>query len=798
MNEQRKVTACRWVLALLVSVLLCGVDATTALADGMVIFPEVLGPGNLGVRYHYVTVSIEDGHAITQVEQEFYNPYDSSVFGQYLFPVPPDAILSDFQATVDGQVQQVVRQDVATTNLTLYNAVAQQRDPSLLQYVDWESLAFDLDLGPGESCRMILKYEEVLIPVGGMYRYRYTLSTERYSSQPLEQVSLAVDVTASSGLANVYSSSHLVTIERLGKNQAQVRWKAQNFLPTDDFELFFAPVEGGFGGGLLTGQRNGSDHLLFLFAPQEEPNPSGSLPKDIVFIIDHSGSMSGGKIEQARNALHFILGQLGEDDRFSIVDFSDHLKVFAPTLQPVEEGILADAWRYVDQLTADGGTDLDAALQAGLGIMADSERREAVKVVVFLTDGLPTAGITDEALIAQRVAQTNARLESRLHVFGVGYDVNTHLLDRLAADNGGTVTYVQPGENLETTLTGFYDRIAHPVLTDVQVEFEGLEAGELYPQATPDLFQGSSLLLTGRYRATSESVVVRVRGQAGAEEREYVYRFDLSQTGGHDFVPRLWATRRVGDLLDQVRVKGESPELIEAIQELGLGYGLVTPYTTFVVQGQADGAASLANMILYADQAALNRASGSTTIQARVQNQAYQDATQADLATGANIVNYAQNSLAQVPGADRNDPDQMLNVDLSLLQGQKNLADTITVEWIERNVGVDRVVEFGSEEYFALAQDPTIRPFLQSGLNVVFAQHGKVVLVQDAESLDVGRVHVIQISQPADENRARPSTTPLVLIGVLASIAALLGIWQVFHRRNRSMDGEWASERISE
>lgn len=781
MNEHRKATTCRWVVALLVSVLLCGVDVTTALADGMVIFPEALGPGNLGVRYHHVTVSIEDGHAITQVEQEFYNPYGSPVFGQYLFPVPPDAILSDFQATVDGQVQQVIRQDVNTTNLTLYNAVAQQRDPSLLQYVDWESLAFDLDLGPGESCRMTLEYEEVLAPVGGMYRYSYTLSTERYSSQPLEEVSLQVDVAVSSGLATVYSSSHPVTIERLGKDRAQVRWDAYGFLPTTDFELFFSPAEGGFGGGLITGQRHGHDHLLFLFAPQEEPDPDDSFPKDIVFIIDRSGSMSGEKIEQARNALHFILGQLGEADRFSIVDFSDRLDSFAPTLQPVERNVLADARRYVDRLTADGATDLDAALQAGLEIMAGSERREAAKIVVFLTDGLPTAGITDDGSIAQRAAQTNARLESRLHVFGVGYDVNTHLLDRLAADNGGTVTYVQPGENLETTLTGFYSRIAHPVLTDVQVEFEGIEVSDLYPPAIPDLFQGTSLLLTGRYRARSDSVTVRVRGQAGAEERVYVYQFGLSQTGGHDFVPRLWATRRVGALLDRVRVEGESDELVKAIQDLGLGYGLVTPYTTVVVLGQAEGAASMSNMALYQDQVSLNQVSGSTTIQARVQNQVYQLAEQADLAIGANIVNYHQNSLAQVPGADGNDPNQMLNVDLSLLQGQKDLAGPITVEWIERNVGVDRVVEFGSEEYFALAQDPTLRPFLQSGLNVVFAQHGEIVLVQDTESSNEGGVRVIKVSQPVE---SPAQTWPLVLVGVLAGIAIFLSVWQVLWRRN--------------
>jgi Ca-activated chloride channel family protein len=719
----RKIT-----LALLISVLWFNLGSSLVHADGMIL-PEALSPDYLVVRYHRVTVNIKDSHVVTRVEQEFYNPHPFPVSGRYLFPVPPEAILSRFQATVDGQAQRVTRQDPATTNAALYDIVAQRRDPSLLQYADWETLAFDLNLPAGGSRQMSLEYEEVLAPTGGLYRYRYVLSTERYSSQPLEQASLTVDLHASSGLTSLYSPTYPVTTERLGPGRARVSWEAQNVRPTEDFELFFAPADGGFGGGFLTGQREGHDHFLFLFAPEAEPVQGDVLPKDIVFVIDRSGSMSGEKIEQARNALHFILSQLNEDDRFSIVGFDHRLSILARTLQSVEKGALADARWFVDGLTADGNTDLETALQAGLEILHDSERRDASQLVVFLTDGLPTAGVTDEALIARLVTQANARQKARLHVFGVGYDVNTHLLDRLAADNGGSVTYVQPGESLEAVLTGFYERIAHPVLTDVEVEFEGLEASHLYPDEMPDMFQGSSLLLTGRYRATAPTVTVRVRGQAGEEEKEYVYHFDLEQDGNHDFVPRLWATRRVGALLDRVRVEGESKTLVEEIQQLGLSYGLVTPYTTFIIETQADGAASAANMALYANQAELNQAWGQTTVQARVQNQLYQQAAQANLASGANVINNGQHSLAQVASQ---------SVDLSLLRGARKRDNDVidaplTTEWIERHIGVDRQVTFGSEEYFALADDPAARPFLQSGPNVVFAYQGEVISVQDSE-----------------------------------------------------------------
>ena len=232
------------ILALLVSLLWLNVGGSLTLADGMIL-PEALSPDYLIVRYHRVTVSIEDNHAVTRVDQEFYNPHPFPVEGRYLFPLPPEAILSRFQATVDGQPQQVDRQDPATTNAALYPIVTQRRDPSLLQYADWESLAFDLSLPPGGSRQMNLEYEEVLVPAGGLYRYHYLLSTERYSSQPLEEVSLTVNLHSASGLSSLYSSTHPVTVERPGPGQARVSWEARDIRPSDDFDLFFAPAEGG-------------------------------------------------------------------------------------------------------------------------------------------------------------------------------------------------------------------------------------------------------------------------------------------------------------------------------------------------------------------------------------------------------------------------------------------------------------------------------------------------------------------------------------------------------------------------
>jgi Ca-activated chloride channel family protein len=756
----------RLIPVLAATMLVLGMGVGTTNADGMLLpLPEGEASGYLAVRSHHVTVQIRDTHAITRVEQEFYNPYPFPVESRYLFPIPPDAIVSGFQAVVDGESQSVVHQDPSATNAELYAVIVRERDPSLLQYADWESLAFDLDLPAGGSRKMSLEYEEVLAPTGGLFRYRYVLSAERYSALPLEEVSVGVDLSLSSGVGSIYSSSHQVVIDRSGPGQARVSWEATDVRPDQDFELFYASADDGVGVGLLTGERNGQDHFMFLFSPQLEPLQERRLPKDIVFVVDRSGSMSGEKMDQARNALQFILGQLAADDRFSIVGFDDRPTVWSAALQPAEPHELQDARRFVETLYADGSTDIEAALQVGLGILERSESRNVARMLVFLTDGLPTAGITDETHIARLVAETNSRLKARLHVFGVGYDVNTHLLDRLAAENGGSVTYVPPGENLEQVLTSFYSKIADPLLTDLVVEFEGLSVSDLQPRYLPDLFQGSTLLLAGRCQATGDEAVVRVGAWAGDERKEYVYRFNLDEAKDFDFVPRLWATRRVGELLDRVRVDGESPALVEEIRGLGFGYGLVTPYTTRIIYGTAEGAASLDNMDLYG-RSGLNEAWGEVTVQARVQNQAYQQAAQADLATGANVVNHGQHSLAQV-GAQ--------SVDLSLLQRLDAGDGPITPEWIAANVEPDRTIEFGSRQYFDLAGDPDARPFLQSGTNVLFAYEGKVIAINDSNESAPTQSDTLSPGGSVTRDPARGPWLTGLLVSVVTTMLELVG-----------------------
>ncbi len=726
----KRKTKRRTISALVLALALSGLLASTAQADGMMIpFPSEVG--YLQVDYHRVTVTIDGPHAHTSVEQRFSNPYLMPLEARYVFPLPPGATIRDFTVQLDGAPQTVQNMSRAETEAYLQKAIADRQDPSLLQYLGWEIYAVDLTLPPLGGTSMILEYEELLLPQGNLCRYYYTLGTERYSLTSLQEVSVEVDLQADDGIATVYSPGHQLSVERLSAGRVRASYHAENVLPTEHFELYYTLTGQPFGAGLLTHadpELPDEGHFLLLLSPSSNVAEADAAPKDIVFVVDRSGSMAGEKIEQARQALQFILGQLNEEDRFAVVSFDDLIETQAEALQPVTAQTIRRAQSYVARLRDRGNTDIEGALRRGLGMLKISQSRPgATPVIVFLTDGLPTAGVTDEAAIVDSVRLGNDVVGASIHVVGVGYDVNTHLLDRIAAQNHGAVTYVQPGESLERVLTSFYSQIAHPLLTDVEVEFEGLMVEDVYPRQLPDLFVGSSLALVGRYStADSTTATVRLRGQMAGEVWEQVYSFDLTEVGEHAFAARLWATRRVGELLDRVRVEGETAALVEEIESLGLQYGIVTPYTVGVVQGQASGAASAANMQLYRQdldgdgRPDINQASGAATVGARAQNLAYQQATQVGLAAGANVVNVGDKSAAQV---GRYAFDLSLVADLGL--------DSLAAAdegWLEENA--DRIVRFASEEYFELAKDAAVNQLLQAGPNVVFEHEGKVIAVQ--------------------------------------------------------------------
>jgi len=275
------------------------------------------------------------------------------------------------------------------------------------------------------------------------------------------------------------------------------------------------------------------------------------------------------------------LEHLNPEDRFNIVAFSTGVRVYGRELQSAEDA--DDAWRFIDDLRAVGGTNIDLALAEALA-MADGERPQ---IIMFLTDGLPTEGVTDTDRIIANV-ERQASENVRIFTFGVGNDVNTFLLDTIAQDNRGASSYVRPHESVEEEVSGFYAKVSTPLLADIELEFGDLRIEDTYPYPLPDLFAGTQLVVAGRYREGGRTDVV-LSGEINGRQQEFVYEnLRFSDRGGEEFIPRLWATRKIGYLLNEIRLHGEGRELIDEIVDLSVRYGIMTPYTSFLVEEEQD------------------------------------------------------------------------------------------------------------------------------------------------------------------------------------------------------------------
>lgn len=560
--------------------------ALPAPADG-VILPDEPDEGWLSIVHHDVTVKIRDGVVTTSVDQLFRNETGRTVEGRYVFPLPPGAVVSSFTMWVDGEALEAEILGATEARAIYEDFVRRAIDPALLEYVGRDTLSARIfPIPEADERRIEITYTELLSAENGLYRYRYPLDTERFSARPLDRVRISVDVETTEILTSVYSPTHRVAFERSGPFRAIGIHEDHELLPTQDFVLYVGITTEALGMSLLTYRAPDEDGFFLLIAtPPQLDGASEPLPKDLVFVLDRSGSMSGEKFEQAKEALRFILDNLHPNDRFAVVAFSDYVDAYETELESVSSEAIARATAWTSNLSASGGTDIDAALSSALPLF---ELNDRPRFLIFLTDGEATAGETDPTVIAENALARN-HAAARVFVFGVGTDVNTVLLDQLAAEGRGTTTYVLPNEDLEVSLSTFYRKIASPVLTDLELELAEVDAFDLFPRTLPDLFRGSQLLVLGRYRDADEARVT-LSGQAAGIATAYTALQSFPDVELEaSFLPRLWAGRKIAYLLNQIRLYGERDELVDEVIDLSKTYGVITPYTSFLVdEGELD------------------------------------------------------------------------------------------------------------------------------------------------------------------------------------------------------------------
>ncbi len=605
------------IVLLLSSILIFGLQ-TGVKADGIIIpQPPICDPGDcpptpfpiaqLEIEYHHVEVQIADQIAVTRVDQVFRNPNEWTVEGRYIFPIPPEAVVTDFILWIDGApiAGEILSAEAARQT---YEAIVRDlKDPALLEYSDQGALQAQIfPIEPGQTRRIELEYSQILTAENGLLAYRYPLNTEKFSTQPLESVSVTVEIESGNPIRAAYSPSHPVEIQKPDSYHLRARYAETNIRPETDFLLYYSVGE------------NPACHLLTYRDPFDEINPDGffllllapepeaqaePIPKDILLVLDRSGSMEGEKFIQAQNALRYILTHLNPADRFNIVTFSTKIDPFGDGLQSSEAIPAALAW--VDRLAALGSTDINRALLETTDMLPANDPATTARptYIIFITDGLPTEGVVDSAQILKNF-QAEAGPDLRLFSFGVGFDVDTFLLDSLAANHHGRSAYVLPGEQLDETLSGFYNQISSPVLTQLELDFGEIRVTDLYPNPLPDLFEGTQIVIAGRYNQGGSSDIT-LNGLIHNQTAAFKFQEQFFETDSHasqqnslnEFIPRLWATRKIGYLLKEIRLNGPHQETIDQIVQLSIRYGIVTPYTSYLVTEPAPLGAQAQNRI---------------------------------------------------------------------------------------------------------------------------------------------------------------------------------------------------------
>jgi Ca-activated chloride channel family protein len=587
-----------WLQRVLLTVLFVAGWSVAARGDGFIVInqpptPVPVPPGHfafapLDVSFHRVSVEIKDQVAVTSVDEEFSNPNPVRLEGTYLFPLPPGAHIDKFSMDINGKMQQAELLPADKARTIYEDIVRRYRDPALLEYVGRETFKVRIfPIEPNGKKRVKIQYTQLLKSDTGLVEYTYPLNTEKFSARPLQEVSVKVTLETTESLKSVYCPTHQVEIKRDGTKKAVVSFEDKNVRPDMDFKLIFAREKNDIGVNLMTFRNSPDDgYFVLLASPGMDVKEAKVQPKDICLVLDTSGSMAGKKMEQAKKALSFCLANLNAEDRFNVIRFSTEADELFNNMMSADKENVAKAQAYVEELKPIGGTAIDEALQKAIA-MGKNRRiagQERPYVVIFLTDGQPTIGETKEDGILANVAKADAT-GTRIFSFGIGTELNTHLLDRLAEATRAVSQYVIPSEDIEVKLSNFYTKIKDPVLSNVSVAFTGadIKTSQVYPGTMPDLFKGGMLVVFGKYTGKG-AAAVKIGGTINGAKREFVTDVNFADHDtANEFIPRLWATRRVGWLLDEIRKNGETAELKDEVVKLARRHGIVTPYTAYLI-----------------------------------------------------------------------------------------------------------------------------------------------------------------------------------------------------------------------
>jgi Ca-activated chloride channel family protein len=583
------------------------------------------------IRSVDIHADVQDQAAKVRISQVFQNPSSVPMEAQVLFPLPSGSAVSALTLMVDGHEMtgRILTREEARR--TYEEIVRHRRDPALLEYVGrdlFETSVFPVP--PGRESTVQIRYSQLLKKDSGMVDFLLPIGAAKHSARPVENLTITVNIAAPAPIRTVYSPTHQADISRPDPTHAVSKLTLHNVTTSDDFRLLYSTDANPVGVNVISYRPSGSEdgYFVLLATPAPAGGATQQIPKTAIFLCDRSGSMSGPKMEQVKSALQFLLRQLGPADTFNIVAYDSEVEAFRPELQRADAGTITAATTWVGSLAAGGGTNIDGALRTGLGMLKDSSRPA---YVFFLTDGQPTVGERNELKITQNAAQLNT-VHARLFAFGVGYDVNGRMLDRLARELRGQTVYVRPNENIEAPVSALYAKIGTPAMTNVaiDIQLDGGGVARVYPRQLPDLFRGDQLVLVGRYKKGGAAKIT-LNGNVGDKKQSLTFHAtfaDSSHDDSNGFVARLWAMRRIGEIIDDLDLHGRNQELVDELVSLSQRYGILTPYTSFLTEERVNLSDLRRNITVAAEAVALQMkdVSGISGFSQREQKAAFQNA----------------------------------------------------------------------------------------------------------------------------------------------------------------------------
>jgi Ca-activated chloride channel homolog len=550
------------------------------------------------IRSVDVQADVHNQAAKVRMSQVFENTGEVPLETQFLFPIPDDAAVSELTLLYDGKELPGKLLDRDEARRIYEEIVRRQRDPALLEYMGHGLFQTSVFPIPPHAKRTVeIRYSQLLRKSDGLIDFVLPLGTFKHTDHPIGTLNVNFRLETSDPIKTVYSPTHSVTIDRPDDHHATCKMSLSNVQAPDDLRILCGTHVGPVGMSLVSFRPKDKEdgYFMLLASPELKAAQTAAAPKTVVIVIDRSGSMSGEKIEQARQAVKFLVHQLKPADTFNIIAYDSEVDAFRTELQRVTADTTNAALGFAEGLNAGGGTNINAALTTALGMLVDTKRPS---YVLFLTDGVPTVGEQNEMKIVAAAKEAD-RVHARIFNLGIGYDVNSRLLDRLSRDLGGQSVYVRPNESIETYVSTLAKSIGAPLLTDLDVKFafdsppaagSAESISRTYPRRLTDLFAGEQLVWVGRYRKAGP-VKVTLSGLVDGKRQTFDLRTDLAEhsvgeTNG--FVEKVWATRRIGELIDEIDLHGQNHELVEELVELSKKHGIMTPYTSFLADEHVD------------------------------------------------------------------------------------------------------------------------------------------------------------------------------------------------------------------